>query len=174
MDDYFCQGEIKYPVYDRLFQIILCWRLIQTNNMIMKIFTLQILRLLNNLLKNNSLYSCVKTFWLGVRTSCIFISVWVIGGDYGFASALDFCLVNTRSNSWSFYLMLDLWRLFNVANHTDWNLTKVLYIPRKFSGYSVYTLTIFNGAYTKQVMVHYLSQQSQVQTVTRQNTKSTT
>ena len=32
------------------FKIILCWRLIQTNNMIMKKFTLQTLRVLNNLL----------------------------------------------------------------------------------------------------------------------------
>ena len=103
------------------FQIILCWRLIQKNNMIMQIFTLQILRVLNNLLKNNSLCSCVKTFQLGVRTSRIFISVWVIGGDSGFASDLSFFLVNTISNAWySLY----------ISNHTYWTRSKGYYLPQ--------------------------------------------
>ena len=46
--------------------------------------------------------------------------------------------------------MLDLLRLVDVAYHTDIIQTKVLYIPRKVSGYSVYTSTILNGIYTKQ------------------------
>ena len=49
---------------------------------------------------NNSFYSCVNTVQLGVRTSRIFISGWILGGDSGLASALDFCLVNTISNAW--------------------------------------------------------------------------
>ena len=35
--------------------------------------------------------------------------------------------------------------LVNIANHTDQTWTKGVYIPRKFSGYSVYTSTVFNG-----------------------------
>ena len=41
-------------------------------------------------------------------------------------------------------------RLVDVANHTDQTRTKRLYIPRKVSGYSVHTSTVFNGAYTEQ------------------------
>ena len=40
--------------------------------------------------------------------------------------------------------------LVDVANYTDPTQTKGLYIPRKFSGYSVYTSTFFNDVYTKQ------------------------
>ena len=65
-------------------------------------------------------------------------------------------------------------RLVNVANYTDKTWTKGLYIPRKVSGYSVYTSTFWNGVYTKQGKVDYHAQQSQLQTVTRRNTKSTT
>ena len=70
--------------------------------------------------------------------------------------------------------MLDPLRLVNVANHTNRTRTKGLYTPRKFSGYPVYTSAVSNGVYTKQGKVDYRAQQSQVQTVTRQNTKSTT
>ena len=55
------------------FHIILCWRLIQTKNMIIQIITLLILRVLDNWLKNNSLCSFVKTVWLGVSNSHIFV-----------------------------------------------------------------------------------------------------
>ena len=40
--------------------------------------------------------------------------------------------------------------LVDVTNHTDWNQTKGLYIPRNVSRYSVYNSTVFNGVYTKQ------------------------
>ena len=46
--------------------------------------------------------------------------------------------------------MLDTLRLVDVANHTDLNRTKGLYIPRKFSGYLVYTSTVFDGVYNKE------------------------
>ena len=46
--------------------------------------------------------------------------------------------------------MLDQLRLINVTNHTDQTQTKGLYIPRKVSGYSVYTSTVLNGVYTEQ------------------------
>ena len=50
VDAYFFQGGIEDPVYDRLFQIILCYRLVQTNNMIIQEFILQTLSSLNNTL----------------------------------------------------------------------------------------------------------------------------
>ena len=121
------------------FCLILCWRLIQTKNMIMQFITLLFLIFLNNLLKNNSFCSCVNTVWLRVRSLHIFVPGWVLGLDSGFAPALTFCLVNTISNAWSSYQMPDLLRIGDVANHTDQTWTKGLYIPRKFYGYSVYT-----------------------------------
>ena len=62
----------------------------------------------------------------------------------------------------------------DVANHTYRTQTKGFYITCKVSVYPVYTSTVFNGVYTKQGKVDQRAQQSQVQTVTRQNTKSTT
>ena len=88
-----------------------------------------------------------ETIRLGVCTSRIFISGWVLEGDSGFSSDLDFFLVDTISNAWSSlydplhaivlcyctwivtvsetyshyrcrYIMLDPLRLINVANHT--------------------------------------------------------
>ena len=44
MDASFGQGEIEVLVYNKIFQIILFWRLIQTKNMIMQNFTLQTMR----------------------------------------------------------------------------------------------------------------------------------
>ena len=38
----------------------------------------------------------------------------------------------------------------DIANHTDQNRTKELYITRKVSLYSVYTSTVFNGVYTEE------------------------
>ena len=70
--------------------------------------------------------------------------------------------------------MLDTFRLVDVANDTDKTQTKGLYICRKFSGYSVYTSTFSNGGYTEQGKVDYSAQQSHMETVTVQNTKSTT
>ena len=70
--------------------------------------------------------------------------------------------------------MLDSLRLVKVANHTDQNRTKGFFIPRKLSRYSVYTSTVLNGVYVKQGKIDYRAQKSQVQTLTRQNTKSTT
>ena len=183
MDAYFVRVRSKSQFTMGSFYIILCWRLIQTKNRIMQIFTLQILRLLNNLLRNNLYCSCVKTVRLGLRTSRIFVSSWVLGGDSVFAPAISFFLVNTISNSWSSlydplraillcdrtwlfpvsemsshyrcrYLMLDPLRLIDVANHTDLNWIKGLHIPRKVSVYSVYTSTVFNGVYTKQSKVY--------------------
>ena len=49
--------------------------------------------------------------------------------------------------------MLDPLRLVDDANHTDQTQNKGLYIPRKVSGYSVYTSTVFNVVYTKQCEV---------------------
>ena len=72
------------------------------------------------------------------------------------------------------YRVLKRGHLVEVANHTYQTRNRGLYIPRKVSGYSVYTSTVFNGVYTKQVNVDYRAQQSQVQTVTRRDTKSTT
>ena len=46
--------------------------------------------------------------------------------------------------------MLDPLRLVNIENHKGQTRTKGLYIPCKFSVYSVYTSTVFNGVYTKQ------------------------
>ena len=140
---------------------------------------------------------------MGVHTSRMFISGWFLGRYSGFASALDFCLVNNISNAWSSlydtlraailwyhtwlvpvseisshyrccYLILNPLRIVDVANHTYQTQNKGLYIPHKFYGYSVYTLTVFNGVYNKQGKVDYCAQQSEVQTVTRQDTKSTT
>ena len=70
------------------------------------------------------------------------------------------------------YLILDPLRLIDVTNHTDQTQTKGLYITRKVYGYSVYTSTVFKGVYTKQGKVDYGAQQSQLKTVTRQNTNS--
>ena len=127
---------------------------------------------------NNSYCYCVKTSQLGVRTSCIVVSGWVLGGNSGFVSALDFCMFNTiyytwsslydplrdiilwyrpwfvpvpqmSSHYWCCYLMLDLLHFVDVANHTYQTHTKGLYIPCKLFGYSVYTSTVFNIVYTK-------------------------
>ena len=76
------------------------------------------------------------------------------------------------SHYWWYYLMLDPLRLVNFANHTDQTWTKGLYIPIKVSGFSVYTSTVFNSVYTKQGKADYCAHQSQVQTITIQNTKS--
>ena len=65
----------------------------------MQIFTLLLLILLNNLLKDNSYCSCVKTFRLGVNTSRIFVFELFLGGYFVLAPTLDFCLVNTISNA---------------------------------------------------------------------------
>ena len=46
--------------------------------------------------------------------------------------------------------MMDPLRLVDIVNHADQTRTKGFYIPRKVSGYSVYTSTVFNGVYTKQ------------------------
>ena len=145
----------------------------------------------------------MKTVWLRVHTSRIFISGWVLGGYSGLASALYFCLVNTISDVLSSlydplcaivlwcrpwlvpfsetsshyrccYLILGLFRLVDITKHTYWNQTKGLYILRKLSRYSVYTSTSFNGVYTQQGKVYKRAQQSQVKTLTRKNTKSTT
>ena len=48
------------------------------------------------------------------------------------------------------YVVSKRGRLVNVANHTYLTRTKGLYIPRKVSGYSVYTSTVYNGVYTEQ------------------------
>ena len=146
----------------------------------MQIITLLFLIILKNLLTNNPFWSCVNTVQLGVCTSCIFVSGWVLGGDSWFSPALSFFLVNTISNAWSSlydplraiflwycpwlvpvsemsshyrccYLMLDMLRLVDVSNHTDQTRTRVFYIPRKVSGYSIYTSNVFNGVYTEQV-----------------------
>ena len=111
---------------------------------------------------NNSFCSCVKTVRLGVHTSRIFVSGWFIRQDYGFATALDFYLLNTISNAWSslydplhaiflcycpwlvpvsemssnyrcFRLMLDPLCLINVANHTDLTMKSTIQKVRSIS-----------------------------------------
>ena len=77
------------------FHIILCWRLIQTKNMIMQIFTLQILRVFNNLLSKKiilllcedcptgSTYFTYICFWF--RSWMIFWiwnHYWFLSGKY--------------------------------------------------------------------------------------------
>ena len=104
---------------------------------------------------NNSLCFRVKTFQLQLLTSRKFVPNWVLGGDYGFVPALDFCLVNSIYNAWSSYIMLDPLLLANVNNHTDPTRTKGLYISFKLSRYSVQTSTVFNCVVPN--MVRYTS-----------------
>ena len=66
---FFFQGETEKPIYDKIFQIILFWGLIQTINMIMQNFTFQILRVLKNLLNcedclTGITYFAYIYFWL--------------------------------------------------------------------------------------------------------------
>ena len=140
------------------FHIIICWRLIQIKNMIMQILTLLFLRVFNNLLKKYFIiflcedcptgsayftYICLwlspwRRFWIcthPLRAIFMCYCPWLFHFS-GISSHYQFC-----------YLFLDLFCPVGVANHTDWTGTKGLYIPRKFSEYSVYTST-FSTVFT--------------------------
>ena len=131
---YFSGVKLTSQVTIGFFHIIVCWRLIQTKNIIMKFITLIFLRVLNNSLKNSSFCSCVKTVWLGVSTLHIFVTGWAPGGDSGFVPDIAFYLVNTIPNAWSSYLISYPLRLVHVANHTDRTRTKGLSLLVNYLG----------------------------------------
>ena len=135
---YFCQGKIDEPGYARLFSYHPLFKShsIQKHDNVIHHPSLHKI-IYTTCWTNNSLCSCVKTLQLGVRTSRIFVPGWVLGGDYGFAPDLAFCLVNIICNAWSSYLMLNTLRIVNIYNHKDQTRTKGLYMPCKLSRYSV-------------------------------------
>ena len=89
------------------FHIILCWRLIKTKNTIMQIFTLQILRVLNNLLNKLFILFLCKDFPTGSEYFtyiCLYLSSW---GRLWICTRSWFFMVNTISNEWySLYYLL--------------------------------------------------------------------